>query len=97
VKTEGYAYRLNDEMGAEILSYHWHPLDQGVIYPHLHLKRGAQIGRAELQKCHMPTGRVAIESVVLFLIETFGVKPLREDWSGVLRTNFDLFNRHRTW
>jgi hypothetical protein len=97
VHTSAYYYRLDDETDAEILSYHWHPENEEDRDPHLHLKKGAMIGREELQRAHLPTGRVAIERVILFVIREFGVRPMRPDWEEILLTNVDLFERYRTW
>jgi len=96
VSTTSYFYRLDDEEGNEILSYHWHP-HSAPAYPHLHLKRGSLVGRAELQKTHMPTGRVAVESVVEFLVETFNVVPLEEDWEHIVLRNLRQFEANRSW
>ena len=84
VKTEGYIYRLDDEQGQEIISYHWHPLTGNIVYPHLHFKRTPYL---QIQKGHVPTGRIAIEFFVKYLIDDWGVKPLREDWELVLGNN----------
>jgi hypothetical protein len=97
VQTEGYFYRLDDEHSAEILSYHWHPQVPDEPYPHMHLKKGSGIGRSELQRAHIPTGRMAIENIVLFVVRDFGVEPLREDWEQIVRTNLEIFERYRTW
>lgn len=82
VRTVYYAYGLEDrETGHEIFSYHWHPDGVSPVrHPHLHLERGAQIGRRELSEGHLPTGRVALEDVLTFVIEQFHAKPLKRDW-----------------
>jgi hypothetical protein len=97
VKTEGYIYRLDDESGAEIISYHWHPNSEYPRFPHLHLKKGSDVGREELKRCHIPTGRVSIESVVEFLIKEFHVIPRYSDWRDVIEENRRRFEIHRTW
>jgi hypothetical protein len=94
VKTEGYTYRLDDEDGRELLAYHWHPWTPPT-FPHLHLKRATT--RPELQKAHIPTGRVSIEHVVRHLISDWSVPPRREDWESVLDENERLFTTYRTW
>ena len=97
VKTEGYIYRLDDETGSEILSYHWHPLNDLSQLPHLHLKKGSAIGRDELKRSHIPTGRVSIESVAEFLVKEFKVMPRYPDWNEVIERNRSDFEMHRTW
>ena len=96
MKTEGYVYRLDDESGSEIMSYHWHPSTLPT-FPHLHLKRGSGVDRQELTRCHIPTGRIAIESVVEFLIRDFNVMPRYTDWQDVIEENRSQFEKHRTW
>jgi len=98
VRTAYYAYGLEDgETGREIFAYHWHPDGSGPIrYPHLHLEHGAQVGRNELTRGHLPTGRVALEDVLTFLIEQFNVKPRRNDWRKVLQETTDVFQPYPT-
>ena len=100
VKTEGYAYRLDDEDGHEILAYHWHPLPNPadpVKYPHLHFERGAQVGRRELRIGHIPSGRIALESLALYLIEVWGVEPRRPNWREILERNLGMFDQYKSW
>lgn len=100
VKTQGYAYRLDDEQGEEILAYHWHPLpnpQDPVTYPHLHFNRAAQIGRRELRSGHIPSGRIALESLALYLIEVWGVNSERTDWREVLERNLENFEQYKSW
>jgi hypothetical protein len=97
VKTEGYIYRVDDESGAEIMSYHWHPSTEYPKFPHMHLKKGSEVGRGELTRCHIPTGRMSIESVVEFLIKDFHVMPRYPDWRDVIDENRTAFEKDRTW
>jgi hypothetical protein len=81
----GYYYALRELEGSEIVAYHWHPGRRSPIdFPHLHLGAGSGIGREELQKAHVPTGRVDLEDVLLMAIREFGVRPRREDWARIL-------------
>ncbi|MGF1471184.1 MAG: hypothetical protein ACFB50_05485 [Rubrobacteraceae bacterium] len=80
-----YFYTLKDLEGREIVAYHWHPESRSPItFPHLHLGAGAQIGREEIQKSHLPTGHVEIEDVLLMAIRELGVRPQRDDWEEIL-------------
>ena len=98
VRTEGYFYRVDDEDGSEIICYHWHPYRDLVKYPHMHLKqKGSGITRPELERAHIPTGRISIETVVLFLEREFGVKPRGERWREKVERNLEIFERHRSW
>ncbi len=79
VTTLYYSYAVETQDGQEIAGYHWHPDGVSPVkFPHLHLGSAARIGMEELtRKAHFPTGRVAFEDVVEFLIATFGVEPDR--------------------
>lgn len=82
-----YFYTLRDLEGQEILAYHWHPNSRSPItFPHLHLGAGSRVGREELQKAHVPSGRVELEDVLAMAIREFGVRPRREDWARILGT-----------
>jgi len=81
----GYSYALREPEGPEIVAYHWHPGRRSPIdFPHLHLGAGSGVGREELQKAHIPTGRVELEDVLMMAIREFGVRPRREDWARIL-------------
>lgn len=96
VSTRAFLYALEDQAGHEILAYHWHP-KQTQHFPHLHLGHGAKIGRRELQKAHLPTGRVSLEEFVRFMITDFHVAPARLDWDSVLAQAQAAFEKWRTW
>jgi hypothetical protein len=81
----GYQYTLRDIDGREIIAYHWHPEGRShVTTPHIHLGPGAEMGRRDLARAHLPTGQVMLEDVLRFAITELGVRPLRRDWSEVL-------------
>lgn len=85
VETIGYIYSLLDDEGKEIVSYQWHPGERSpVTTPHLHLGAGANVGRAELQKAHIPTGLIELEDVLLLAIREFGARARRGDWHMIL-------------
>ena len=99
VTTAGYKYTIETEDAEEILGYHWHPDSRSPFkYSHLHLGRGARIGRSELEgvKAHLPTGRVAMEDFIRLLIEVFNARP-RRDWKEVLQTTVERFWQHASW
>ena len=98
VSVAGYLYGLQDSEESEIIAYHWHPAARSsVTAPHAHLGPGAQARRTDLARAHLPTGRIAIEDVIRLSIVSFGVYPLREDWSEVLDRTQEAFEEWRTW
>jgi hypothetical protein len=97
VQTVGYWYTLEDREGQEIIAYHWHPAETPhILYPHMHAEQGGN-GLIELQKAHLPTGRIAVEEFLRLLIETFAVRPRRVDWNRILRETQAEFEKWRTW
>lgn len=96
VSTAAYLYALGVDGGPEILGYHWHPFS-GAAFPHVHLGAGSGVNREELQKAHLPTGRIALEQVVRLAIADFDAEPLRPDWDEVLVEAQERFEEHRSW
>jgi hypothetical protein len=48
------------------------------------------------KKTHVPSGRVALEDVVFFLVQEFKIRPLREDWMDVVAKNREAFLAYKT-
>lgn len=97
IHTLKYTYQLaNWDDGHEVLAYHWHP-EHKVGYPHLHISYGAHTDRDDLLRAHFPTGRVALEDVIHFAIESFRIAPTKEDWAGILAESRERFRKFRTW
>ncbi|MGH3341953.1 MAG: hypothetical protein ACRDPK_03540 [Carbonactinosporaceae bacterium] len=92
VSTVAHAYRLNDNAGDELVTWHWHPGLRGVDYPHLHVT-GGPVGR----RAHLPSGRVSIESVLRLLLDDLGVPAKRDDYWQVLDASEGPFLRYRRW
>jgi hypothetical protein len=81
----GYFYALHDRDEREIVAYHWHPEGRSpIVTPHLHLGPGAAVGRLELTRGHLPTGRIGVSTLLQFAIRDLGVRPLRDDWVAIL-------------
>ncbi|MBA4179835.1 MAG: hypothetical protein C0506_04530 [Anaerolinea sp.] len=78
-----YVYQLSAAGGAEILAYHWHP-GSAEARPHLHISAAAGSVLPELQRAHLPTGKVELAEFIRLLVRDFGVRPLRKDWRRVL-------------
>ena len=98
VSSVAYRYALSDQGGRDILAYHWHPWEgMPITWPHLHLDAGARIGREDLTRAHLPTGRVAVEDVIALAIGELGVRALRADWRDVLDQSLEAFRLWRTW
>jgi hypothetical protein len=98
VTTVAYHYTLQEAEGAEIISYQWHPgVPNSVSFPHLHIRQGAGLGREELQRAHLPTGRVALENFVRLLIVDFGVPPEKDNWEDELAKSLAEFEADRSW
>lgn len=93
VRTLGYMYTIRDHVDREILGYHWHPAEGNILWPHLHLKHGIGARRREVEKAHLPTGRVAIEDFIRLLILSFEVPPHRPDWEEILAGPQERFER----
>lgn len=88
-----YQYRLLDHNERELLVYHWQPGSAylGPDYPHVHVSAelDAQTSAVDrqsidLDKLHLPTGRVSLASVVRMLIAEFRVAPQHHDWVETL-------------
>lgn len=82
----GYRYELHGDTGQEILAFHLHPDGTGFGEPHLHISSGAGNLRPEFHRAHLPTGEIALEAFLAFVIRDFGVRPLRADYAAVLAT-----------
>jgi hypothetical protein len=96
VKTDAYAYHLlisEDEAG-QFFSWHWHPDDK----PGCHVHVGPRQGKTRaLYRLHVPSGRVAFEEVLRFLIDEMDVRPVRQDWEAILSDSQARFEAFRTW
>lgn len=91
VRTGGYIYSVNsDERGGELYGWHWHPESSSwCAWPHLHAP--TTLGD------HLPTGRVAFEQVVRWLIHEAGLLPLRPDAAEILDQNEADWRDRRSW
>jgi hypothetical protein len=96
IKTDGYAYHVfvtEDEAG-QLFAWHWHP--EIKLGCHVHV--GARQGKSRaLYRLHVPSGRVAFEEVLRFLIVELDVETARKDWDGILSDSQARFEAFRTW
>jgi hypothetical protein len=113
VHTAAYEYGIRDIHNREVILYHWHPQPHNRIrFPHLHVEAGTvaaeslQRGnlspdhnalRSDLQDCHLPTRRIALEDVLRMLIEQLKVEPVKTDWDRALNDARSSFSRTRNW
>jgi hypothetical protein len=97
--TAQYAYRVSDERDDLLAEWHWHPMTQlsgdDAPWPHLHAYGDREA--LTLHKLHLPTGRVALEAVVRFLVNDLGAVPRRTDWRATLDRHEEQFRQARTW
>jgi hypothetical protein len=98
VRTESYTYEILDSgSGNDLFCFHWEP-HSTVKYPHVHLGFAAKgHGLPIDNKAHIPSGRVAVEDIVTFLVSDLGVKPLKEDWADILAAERLTFIHKKHW
>jgi len=98
VRTESYVYEVLDLVTKkDVFCFHWEPHSK-VKYPHLHLGFATKGHGLPLDnKAHILSGRVALEDLVTFLISDMGVKPLKDNWAGILAAERQKFMSTKTW
>lgn len=94
VSTLHYAHTVtgDEALQVERFSWQWHP--SGWPYPHVHIFPEGDKGFGKL---HVPTGRVFLEAILLFLIHDLGVQPARDDWQEIVGANLSRVSRFATW
>lgn len=106
VSTREYSYRLSQDQELNsrgVLSYHWHPHDFAVRFPHLHVSVTPRVGYPEIERrirrAHYPTSRVCIEDFILLLIDYYDVRPRMaiSGWKKILKKNKGAFDKMATW
>lgn len=98
VGTRHYSHSiyLDSDAHREVLSWQWHPIEGGPTYPHLHV-HGGNLGGRSMHKYHLPTGRVFLEDVLLFLLNDELVEPVDPNARSILEANRDRLHRYGTW
>jgi hypothetical protein len=113
IKTREYIYKISSvETGKALYEFHWHPekIDRETLepmkledtdkkpfpYPHSHVRISTE-EIPDLYDKHIPSGRVAFEDVVQFLIGDNNIEPNRNDWQAVLDHNREVFRQLRKW
>ncbi len=101
VSTKSYMYSILDAEKKDLIGFHYHPEldDDPVMHPHIHVYADADKRFADfnLHKRHIPSGRVALEDVIEWLIVELEVKALRSNWQQILQTTRKKFKRICTW
>ncbi|MGD9684164.1 MAG: hypothetical protein AB7W16_23620 [Candidatus Obscuribacterales bacterium] len=102
VSTRLYIYQLWDAPDHQLFSWHYHPEDplSPVPYPHVHIysaQRSQDAGLRLLHKEHIPSGRVSLEDVSMFLIKELGFSPQSKDWEKVIIESAHRCERNMTW
>jgi hypothetical protein len=101
VKTEAYTYEIEDEKSHhELFAFHWEPTapNSKITIPHMHLGFALKDSGLRIDnKAHMPTGRVAIEDVVSFLMLELKVAPLDPKWGQIVQEKRAAFMANKSW
>lgn len=98
VTTHSYTYEILDaETAKELFAFHWEPHSK-VQYPHMHIGLPKQNHMLPVDnKAHIPTGRVAVEDVVEFLISDLGIDALKPAWKEILKEERAKFLDIKRW
>ena len=96
-----YGYEIweptDDHKLKPVIQWHWHPGSGNTDEPHIHVRASEDICGRATRRLHIPSERVAFESIVRFLIVDLGVVPLRDDWEELVNDALSAFVRFRTW
>jgi arylamine N-acetyltransferase len=113
VKTREYIYQIaHAEDKKALYEFHWHPekIDRVTLeakkleatdkapFPHPHLHVRATDDRFDnLKKRHIPSGRVAFEDILGFIIRECNVKAEKANWEAVLKDTRKEFENKHQW
>jgi hypothetical protein len=100
-RTLDYIYGVSmpgEDGDLELFRWDWHPMTTPAReQPHLHVRGSEPELSIPVERLHVPTGRVAFEEVVRFIILELGADPNREDWKEILAESEARFKKFRTW
>jgi hypothetical protein len=93
MSTRRYTYDLFLD-GTQVMRWQWHPASSKspVDWPHYHPPAGSPYSSA-----HIPTGRLALEDLLVFAIRELDVRPARNDALEVLAVIAEKHKAHRSW
>lgn len=95
-----YEYAIEvAETNQEIVAFHWSGRGNGEVpFAHMHLGHANTVSDPFIgPKAHIPTGRVAIEDVIYFLIKELRIHPGTDDWQEILAEVRKPFMDYKTW
>lgn len=100
--TKFYLYSVRDQNQDALISFHYHPEindDNPIQFPHIHVYTHAdeRFTALDFQKRHIPSGRIALEDIVRWLISEFAITPLRSNWNEILTETKARFIQKRSW
>lgn len=93
LRTVGYSYQVLVS-SRPLLEFHYHP-SGAVKHCHVHVRADSK-DWASLRKVHVATGRVALEDVLLMLIDDFELPP-RKGARALLHKQRQAFDKRQTW
>lgn len=91
--TQRYDYELF-EKSEQIFGWHWHPTSKRsqITWPHFHMPQASRYKSA-----HIPTGRLALEDLLLFLIDEMDALPQLENARSIIEETRVQHRDHRHW
>ena len=95
ISTTKYTYAISrTKDDKEFLAFHW----DGKEDPHLHVGFAAkEMGALMDKKLHIPSGRVAVEQVVRFLINQVGAPERTKNALVAVAERLKIFWKHKSW
>jgi hypothetical protein len=93
--TLAYTYTLYSPELVEVMSWQWRRGSPQL--PHLHVRADMPALGGAIRKLHLPTGRVAFEEIVAFLINDLDVVTRMDDWRERVDEALYYFLTYRTW
>jgi hypothetical protein len=94
MSTLRYVYEIHGLNGpSRIFGWHWHPKGKShYTNTHIHVPPGLPFS-----KCHVPAGRIAMEEVLILMVDEMGVQPYAPTWRDTLDEVMGKHLEHRTW
>jgi hypothetical protein len=101
MRTMEYSYTLwestADRALKPLIQWHFHPESGSTDRPHLHVRAADEMWGMTTRKLHIPSDRVAFESVVRFVVDELGVSPRHADWEKRVDEALGRFVAYRSW
>lgn len=96
VTTVKYNYDIAERRAPNVsyMGWHWHPQSQRseIHEPHFHMPAGSPHGTR-----HIPTGRVALEDIILFGFRELNVPEAYSGAERNVRSVLDTHRKYRSW